>query len=173
MASTTGRTQATRFESVGWRRARASWSSLERPQHLRRGDAARQRRGEEGPGGKADVDVEVGGLAVDEEIVERLEAPELVGAPRDRPAGEDHRDARVALADREVALVDDRAGHDGACLLPQRRTETPGTPGSAPCHADRGSKVRTRRQPSPFAVHAPTIVRRVVLKGRAAVNNWT
>src|SRR5262249_3931559 len=71
------------------------------------------RRGEEGAGGQADVDVEVGRLAIDEEVVEGLQAAELVGAARDRAPRQDERNARVALAGCEVTLVDDRETHGG------------------------------------------------------------
>ncbi len=49
-------------------------------------------------GGEPDVDVEVGRLAVDEEVVERLQAAELVRAAGDRAPGQDERDARALLA---------------------------------------------------------------------------
>src|SRR5439155_14377803 len=58
-----------------------------------------------------DVDVEVGGLAVDEEVVEGLQAAELVGAAGDRTARQHQRHARVLLPRREVALVDDGEAH--------------------------------------------------------------
>src|SRR4029450_3922852 len=58
-----------------------------------------------------DVDVEIGRLAVDQEVVQRLQAAQLVRAPRDRPSSQDERNPRVALARCEVALVDDRETH--------------------------------------------------------------
>src|SRR5207302_7698103 len=69
--------------------------ALERAQHLRRGDAAGERGREECASRQADVDVEVGRLPVDEEVVERLEAAELVRAARDGPTREDEGNARI------------------------------------------------------------------------------
>ncbi len=86
-------------------------AALELAHHLRRRDAAGERRGEEGAGREADVDVEVGGLAVDQEVVEGLQAAELEGAAGDGAAGQHQRDARVALAGGEVALLNDRDAH--------------------------------------------------------------
>ncbi len=63
------------------------------------------------PGGETDVDVEVGRLAVHQEVVEGFEAAELEAAAADRAAGEHQGDARIALADGEVALLDDRYAH--------------------------------------------------------------
>src|SRR5207244_7025714 len=58
--------------------------AVERAQHLGGRHAAGQGGRQEGAGRESDVDVEVGGLAVDEEVVERLQAAELVGAAADR-----------------------------------------------------------------------------------------
>src|SRR5205814_10502612 len=85
--------------------------AVERAQHLGRGHAAGEGGRQEGAGREADVDVEVGGLAVDEEVVERLQAAELVGAAGDRPARQHQRHARTLLPRREVALVDDGEAH--------------------------------------------------------------
>src|SRR5207253_3896979 len=85
--------------------------AVERAQHLGRGHAAGEGGRQEGAGREADVDVEVGGLAVDEEVVERLQATELVGAAGDRPARQHQRHARVLLPRCEVALVDDGEAH--------------------------------------------------------------
>src|SRR5439155_9075630 len=80
-------------------------------QHLggRRGGGERGRQ--ESAGREAHVDVEVGGLAVDEEVVERLQAAELVSAAGDRPARQHQRHARILLPRREIALVDDGEAH--------------------------------------------------------------
>src|SRR5262249_36796636 len=53
----------------------------------------------------------VGRLPIDQEVVEGLQAAELVRSARDRPAGQHERDARIALAGCEVALVDDCEAH--------------------------------------------------------------
>src|SRR5262249_10909908 len=84
---------------------------LQGAEHLGRRDAAGEGRGQERAGGETDVDVEVGGLAVDEEVVERLQTAELVGAAGDRPTGEDKSDARVLPPRREIALVNDGEAH--------------------------------------------------------------
>src|SRR5207253_3509253 len=72
---------------------------------------AGQRGRQERAGREADVDVAVVGLAVAEEVVERLQATELVGAAGDRPARQHQRHARVLFPRCEVALVDDGEAH--------------------------------------------------------------
>src|SRR5262249_12247738 len=84
---------------------------LQRAQHLGRRDAPGERRSQEGAGGEADIDVEVGRLAIDQEVVEGLEAAQLLGSARDRPAREHEGDARIALPRCQVTLVDDREAH--------------------------------------------------------------
>src|SRR5262249_37565538 len=58
--------------------------------------------------------------AVDEEVVEGLQAPKLVGTARDRAARQDERDPRVSLADREVTLVNDGEPHASSGLTVTR-----------------------------------------------------
>src|SRR6185436_10688595 len=57
--------------------------AVERLEHLDRRHAAGERGGEERSGGQADVDVEVRRLPIHHEVVERLQASQLVGATRD------------------------------------------------------------------------------------------
>src|SRR5204862_1685946 len=77
-------------------------AAVERAQHLGRGNAPGERCREEGAGRKPDVDIEVGRLAVDEDIIERLQAAQLVGAAGDRTDSQHERDARVLLAPGQI-----------------------------------------------------------------------
>ncbi len=86
-------------------------AAFQAPQHLRRRDAARERRGQECTSGKADVDVEVGRLPIHEEVVEGLQPAELEAAAADGSSCKHERDARIALPNGEVALLDDRYAH--------------------------------------------------------------
>src|SRR5262249_40357870 len=85
--------------------------AVERAQHLRWRDAAGQWCGEERSCRQADIDVEVGGLAVDEEVVEGFQAAELVRAAGDRSPCEYESDGRILLPRREVAFVNDGEAH--------------------------------------------------------------
>jgi hypothetical protein len=57
------------------------------------------------------VNVEVGDLPGEEEVVQGREAAELEGTAGHRAAGEDERQLRVALACPRVALLDDGDAH--------------------------------------------------------------
>src|SRR5207244_750609 len=83
-----------------------------------RRDTAGERCGQEGPRRQPDVDVEVSRLAVDEEVVERLQAAALVGPARDCPARQDESYPRVSLPRPEIALVNDGEPHVPS-LLPE------------------------------------------------------
>jgi hypothetical protein len=52
-----------------------------------------------------------GDLAIDEEVVEGLQAAHLEGAARDGAAGEHQRDLRVAQGMSGIALSDQRQAH--------------------------------------------------------------
>ncbi len=86
-------------------------STFEAADHLGRRDARGNRCREEGARGQADVDVEIGSLSIDEQVVEGLQATDLERAAGYGAAREHERDLGVRLADREVALLDDRDSH--------------------------------------------------------------
>ena len=65
--------------------------ALEALDHLRRTDADGERRGEHGTGREPDVGIELVGLAVDEEVVQGLQAAELEGTARYGTPGEHKR----------------------------------------------------------------------------------
>ena len=85
---------------------RSAAGALENLDHLVGVDARGQRHREHRAGGQPHVHVEVGDLAVDEEVVEGLEAAHLEGAAGDGAPGQHQCDARVALSRTAGALSD-------------------------------------------------------------------
>jgi hypothetical protein len=105
-------------EIAGTESRELNGGAIERTQHLGGRHACRERCAEHGARAEPHVDVEIGDLSVDEEIVERLQAAELEGAAGERAARQHERHFRVLLANREIALLNDGDAH-GSSNLPR------------------------------------------------------
>ena len=90
--------------------------AVEHPDHLVGTDPGGERRAEDRARREADVEIEVGDLAVDQEVVERLEAAHLERPAGDRAAGEHERHGRIGYRARAIALADESQSHRASLL---------------------------------------------------------
>ena len=109
--------------------------AVEHPDHLVRADPRGQRRAEDRAGREADVEIEVGDLAIDQEVVECLEPAHLEGAARNCPAREHESHSRIRHGALSVALADQSQTHRASLLAllttsRLRRSHRPNPPGT-------------------------------------------
>jgi hypothetical protein len=126
--------------------------AFEHLHHLARRNAGGERHREDRSRREADVDVEVGDLSLDQEVVERLEPADLERAAGDGAPGEHESDLGVPLGRRSPALPNQRQTHV--------RTSSALRRSAVPAH--RNSPMKERRSgrcADGNALHCVTLVR--------------